>query len=319
LIPGKLAANEYADGMGKKTKSSAEKQLDARRAILRAYESPIEIYGKAIDQFGHPVAGASIKLIPIDRPAEASTSEKNLITDGSGRFSAIGLIGSSMGVSASKDGYLEYPPISQITSSVMLGYSDGTKSSGHSYTNPETPLVLVLHKIGPVGPMMHVEKKRWKLPLDGTTRIIALNSEKGEGKHLIEFRFKSDWNKLPMDNEINSKQFDWSLEIRIPKGGLAWDRNDANFEAPATGYREAIRYEYKATMPREKWKRMRYGRYFVKFADGTYGRIQFDIDGGSDRSPLSMESWLSLKPGSRNLATENMTIKKMDVEEPVDY
>jgi hypothetical protein len=50
------------------------------------------------------------------------------------------------------------------------------------------------------------------------------------------------------------------------------------------------------------------GRYFLKFADDTYGRIHFKIDGASDSRPLYMESWLNLKPGSRNLATDKLII-----------
>jgi hypothetical protein len=146
--------------------------------------------------------------------------------------------------------------------------------------------------------------------------MIALDSEDGEGLHQVEFRLSSNWNQLPMDNEINLKQFDWSFEIRVPGGGFAWDESDVRFEAPAAGYKDVVRYEYSATMPGDKWKRFQKGRYFVRFADDTYGRIQFEIDGGSDRRPLYMESWLSLTPGSRNLATEHMMINVMESEEP---
>jgi hypothetical protein len=175
-----------------------------------------------------------------------------------------------------------------------------------------------LLKIGPTEPLVYVDKRRWTLTVDGTPRKIALDSEKGAGSHQIEFRFWSDTaiRDLPGNNAYTL--FDWSFEILVPGGGLVWDKSDILFEAPETGYKESIRYEYTATMPREKWERVRYGRYFVKFADGSFGRIQFNIDGGSDRSPLYMESWLNLKPGSRNLATETMTVEVIDKEEPAD-
>jgi hypothetical protein len=64
-----------------------------------------------------------------------------------------------------------------------------------------------------------------------------------------------------------------------------------------------IRYHNPADSPPEKWKRVQHGRYFVKFPDGTHARIEFDVDGASDWSPLRMASWMSLKPGSRNLAS----------------
>lgn len=282
-------------------------------SLIDQLNTSIEIYGKVVDQYGDPVSGAEVILRPINRLKD-SYGQKTLKTDEEGKFSAQGMYGKSLGVSVSKEGYLRYPPLSALSSSDHLAYSGD--SGGNRHADPSNRLVLELLKIGTVEPMIHVKKKRWKLPLEGTPLVIGLDTEDGQGKHAVEFRFKSDWNKLPMDNEINSKTFDWSFEIRIPGGGLIWDGSDVAFEAPESGYEETIRYEYLATMPREEWKRLRRGRYFVKFADGTYGRIQFEIDGSSDRKPLYMESWLSLKPDSRNLATENMIIEKMEVEAP---
>src|SRR5690606_16875707 len=97
--------------------------------------------------------------------------------------------------------------------------------------------------------------------------------------------------------------FDWKLEARIPGGGFLKNDSDYNFEAPEDGYKETLEIEYLASMPEEEWKRVAHRRLFVRFADGTYGRIQFSISGGSDLRPLYMTSWMNLKPGSRNLAS----------------
>lgn len=286
-------------------------------ALLDSYKNPIVLYGKVVDQHGEPVPEATVEIfVHSEYFSEKSGTDAVLTTDEKGHFSISGLTGSSIGASAMKDGYLRIPPLSSRSSSARLSYGRGDGGTGDRHADPSNPIVLELLKVGPFEPMIHVAKKRWKLPLDGTPRKIALDSEEGQGSHEIEVRFSSNWNQLPMDNEINSKLFEWSFEIRVPGGGLAWDRSDLEFEAPAAGYEESIRYEYSATMPREEWKRVLQGRYFVKFADDTYGRIQFSIDGGSDRIPLYMESWLSSKPGSRNLATENMIINMIESEEP---
>jgi Carboxypeptidase regulatory-like domain len=284
--------------------------LDLESLISRLNTS-IKVYGRVIDQFGDPVAGANVKLNPINR-LQDSYGERTVITDADGKFSADGLYGKSLGISATKGGYLRIPSLRDHASGASLSYERGGNSTGDKYSVPSNPIVLELIKIGPTEPMVHVDKKRWKLPLDGTPQIIALNAKEGQGTHKIEFRFASNWNKLPMDNEINSKLFDWSFEIRIPGGGFVWDESDAKFEAPTSGYKEVVRYDYPATTPRAEWKRFQKGRYFVKFPDDTYGRIQFDIDGDSDGKPLCMESWLSLTPGSRNLATENMIINVLE-------
>jgi len=304
-----------ADDSKSSLPSHAVAKFDAKQAFLQAFESPIELYGKVVDQHGDPVPSATVKLFPVDTPWEDSKSKMTLISDENGKFSVEGLKGTAMGVQATKDGYLYISPLGGPASSVSVNYGHGG-GTGKRHSNPATPVILTLHKIGPVEPMFYMPDTRWKLPLNGTVRKISLDSKTGEGSRQIEFLFKSDWSKLPMDNEINSKQFDWSFEAKIPGGGFVWSDNDFNFDAPETGYKESIRYHYSADMPREEWKRFQHGRYFVKFADGSYGRIRIDIDGGSDRKPLKMTSWLCLKPGSRNLASPDKDSSWFSSDDP---
>jgi len=278
---------------------------DPTAEFLGAFQTPIELYGKIVNQHGNPVAGATVKLSPVDRPfADQSNSKMTLVSDADGKFSVKGKQGFAMGVSASKDGYMELPPLDGPSSSAMVSYG-GEGKTGKRYSNPATPLVLTLHEIGPVDPIFYVKDKGWKLLMDGTVRAIALDSEKGHGDHKIKFRFKSDWSKLPKNNEMYGKRYDWSLEARIPGGGFLESDSDYKFEAPEKGYQETIKIEYSATMPQEKWEYYVHCRYFVKFSDGSYGRIRFSIDGSSDSTPLDMTSWLNLKPGSRNLSSND--------------
>ena len=143
--------------------------------------------------------------------------------------------------------------------------------------------------------------------VDGTPRKIALDSIDGIGPHQIEFRFMSDWDKVPKDNEINSKRYDWSFEARIPGGGFLINASEYNFEAPPDGYQESIKIAYPSTMDPAQWNRSEFGRYFVKFPDGSYGRLRFSINGASNSNngALSMTSWLNLTPGSQNLASKH--------------
>jgi hypothetical protein len=274
-------------------------------ALLDAFKTPIELYGKIVDQHGNPVAGATVRLSPVDRPfGDQSNSAITLLSDARGEFSVKGKQGFAMGVRATKDGYMTLPPLGGRTSSAMVYYG-GESEEGKCYSDPATPLVLTLHEIGPVDPIFYVKQKGWKLAMDGTLRAIALDSEKGHGEHKIEFQFKSDWSKLPKNNEMYGKRYDWSLEARIPGGGYLESDSDYKFEAPEKGYQETIKIEFSATMPQGQWKRSEHRRYFVKFSDGSYGRIRFSIDGSSNSTPLDMTSWLNLKPGSRNLSSND--------------
>lgn len=272
-------------------------------AFLDAFESPIELHGKVIDQHGDPVPCASITLTPTDSPfGDGSRSRTVVFSDEKGVFSVKGLKGASMGVRAEKTDYMAVPRFGGLASSATIGYS-GDAKTGKIHSNPATPLLLKLHKVGPTEPVIYVERRNWKLPMDGSPHRIALDSQNGDGEHQIEFRFWSDWSSLPKDNEINSKRYRWTFEARIPGGGFIWNDGAFSFEAPETGYKEMIRYHNPADLPRDEWKRVQHGRYFVKFSDGTHARIEFDIDGSSDWSPLRMASWMNLRPGSRNLAS----------------
>jgi hypothetical protein len=274
--------------------------------FLNAYRTPIEFYGKVVDQYGNTIGGATVKVLPTRKPFADSdeSSDFEIISDTNGLFSVNNLKGLSLGIYVTKEGYLDYyggdtdKPVS--SRSIDYGLLD---SKGSEFKDPKYPTLFTLHKLGPLEPIVYVEERRWRLGVVGTPREIALDSNDGLGGHQIRFTFTSNWNQLPKDNEINDKRFDWFFEARIPGGGFIKNDSDYNLEAPEFGYSETLKFEYPATMPKETWKKFRYGRYFVKFADGTHGRIRFCVDGDSDAHPLSMTSWMNLKPGSRNLAS----------------
>ncbi len=276
-------------------------------AFLASFRTPIEFYGKVVNQHGDPVEGASVTFSLLDNPDEDNedpSTRITLLSDREGKFSVKGLKGSSLAVRVTKEGYRTLPNLGleKRASSRLIEYG-GTSDQGAKFKDPANPTLFILHEIGPTDPMMYM-KKRWKLPVNGNPVRIALDSEDGTGPHWIEFRFTSGWNQLPMDNEINKKRFDWKLEARIPGGGFLHNDSEYNSEAPEDGYQESIEIEYLATMPQGTWKRSAHRSLFVKFADDSYGRIRFGIDGASDRRPLYMTSWLNLKPGSRNLASD---------------
>ena len=277
------------------------------RAFIAAYQTPIEFYGKVVNQHGEAVAGASVKILPFDNAFGNSDTQMLLTSDAGGLFSVKGLKGLAIGVMVEKNGYLTWPDLGleKPASAHRIEYGlDDTR--GARFKDPNKPTLFTLHDPGPLEPLVYVKEKRWSLPVDGFPRNIALDAEDGLGTHLIEFRFTSDWSKLPNENASNYKHFDWKLEVSIPGGGFCKYVGDYAFDAPETGYQEKITINYPADMTDRQWKRMAFRRCFVKFADGTCARIRFGIDGGTaaDYGPLSMTSWMNRKPGSRNLASD---------------
>jgi hypothetical protein len=273
-------------------------------AFLDAFKTPIELYGRVEDQDGKPVAGATVEMYPVDSPfGTASASALVMASDAEGKFSVKGLRGVSMGVSVFKEGYIHISPLGGSASQATVTYADGSKQ-GKRYSNPATPLILRLQNPGRMEPLVYVARKRWKLEIDGTPELIALDTEGGKGSHQIEFRLWSNTRDRDKPGADVYDAFDWTFEARIPGGGFIWNDSDLNFEAPESGYKELVRYHYPSSLSRDKWRRFQNGRYFLKFPDGTHARVWFDIDAGSDRRPLSMQSWFNPKIGSRNLASD---------------
>ncbi len=294
-----------ADQNGSPPSHAKARKDNPAGALLDLFKTPIELYGKVEDQHGRPVPGATVKLYPVDNPlGTASTNKVVMTSDAAGGFSVKGLKGMSVSVDVSKKGFVDISPLGGPASQATVYYADGA-ADGKRYSNPKTPLVLRLQNPGPLEPLVHVRQKRWKIALDGTPLLIALDSEDGKGSHQIEFKLWSDTLDRDKPGANVYDPYDWTFEARIPGGGFIWNDSDFNFEAPETGYKEMIRYHLPKSLPRDKWKGFRSGRYFVRFPDGTHARIFFDIDAGSNRRPLYMASWFNAKPGSRNLASED--------------
>jgi hypothetical protein len=161
------------------------KQTTPMSAFLSAFETPISLFGKVVDQHDDPVPGASVKLSPISKPfSDGSGEGPTLVTDANGNFSIQGLRGFSMGVSARKDdGYLYLSPLGGPASSAMVSYDDDA-ADGKRYSNPATPITLTLHKIGTTEPLLSMEDTRWKLPIDN--KVSA--SPWIQNKHLVHIR-----------------------------------------------------------------------------------------------------------------------------------
>ncbi len=299
------ASDQQRSGSGSSSRPTPDIPINPWKQFFGAFKTPIDLYGKVIDQHGEPVVGAKVLLTPVDTAFEdQSNSKVTVITDNNGLFFITDKKGSAIGARASKDGYMSYTGFpGQPMSGTTVDYAFGAEG-GKRHRNPSTPLILTLHKVGAIDPLFYVKQRRWRLELDGTPRKIALDSGDGKGAHSIEFRLKSDWTTVPNTNESYDMIYDWNFEAKIAGGGFVPVDSDYKFEAPETGYQESIQFGSTASVPKEEWQRSVQRRYFVKFLDGSYGRIFLYVDAGTDAEygPLKMTSWLNLKPGSRNLA-----------------
>jgi Carboxypeptidase regulatory-like domain len=298
-----LSNRESEKSVFQPTSKNLVNKEDGMSAFLRAFNQKIDLYGKVVDQHGNAIEGANIQVYANDKPfSDGGSPAANLVSDSSGRFTVLELKGISLGVQAEKKGFIPY-------GSTLGGPTSTANVSDSKHSNSSRPLILTLHDPGVMEPLVHQEDQRWKLPSDGTPQKIFLDSGNGQQPlRYIEFRFMTKRFQLPKE-QLYGHPYDWSLEIYILGGGFVRNENDLSlgsyyqFEAPLDGYQEVIKYGFSAQLPKEKWKKIVTDSFFVRFSDGTYGRIRFLIQGSSQNSPLLMETWWNPKSGSRNLSS----------------
>jgi hypothetical protein len=69
------------------------------------WKMPIEFYGKVLDQFGQPVAGAEVELNWTTVIGPIPDPKKSIFTGSDGRFAVTGIQGKGITISVSKVGY----------------------------------------------------------------------------------------------------------------------------------------------------------------------------------------------------------------------
>jgi hypothetical protein len=155
--PGETKLVSHDGGSGPHSHATAHKDNPAG-ALVDLFKTPIELYGRVEDQHGKPIAGAKIELFPLDNPTGGSSHSKTVLTsDAKGEFSIKGLHGISMGVQASKEGFIHLPPLDGPSSSTNVAYASGAEA-GKRYSNPKTPLVLRLQNPGMIEPLVCVRE-----------------------------------------------------------------------------------------------------------------------------------------------------------------
>ena len=294
IIGGSLPVSSPQDSPSSKKRPSAtyEKMVEQFRSDFR---TPINFYGKVIDQGGNPVPDAEVKLSANDK-ADGRPSDYTRKTDEAGMFSITGAHGITLAVEVSKPGYRAIAPQhGKTTSSGLFDY--GLSSHGVYQSSESAPTIFMLYKPGPTEPLVKIGEKNFRIARDGSPLSIALD---GRNTHQVILRC---WN-TDLQRPEGQQKYDWRLEITVPNGGLV-ARNDAfDFEAPTDGYLPTDKIDMPASLPfgRGGWSGSAERSYFLRFADGVFARAKIEMHAGGDHFVV-WESFLNPKAGSRNLET----------------
>jgi len=298
LLVSKLSGFIGGPASGARSSGSIFREIAARfdQAVKRhqAFDRAVDLYGQVVDQNGDPVAGASIKIYPLEGPSPDHGRVLTQTADAGGRFHVTGLKAASVGIDASHPGYI---PLSDLgpakpASGRVIDY-DSPSGTGPLHRNPATPAILTLIKPLPPEPLDKIVGRRTDLPGNGDPRWLEMDRE-----HRIEVRCPSEWDQHP---EGQRQKYSWRVELKLPEGGGFVERHGPeDFEAPSGGYQEAVVLDFPESLPTGKWHPDVERSYFVRFPDGLYARLDFSMGTGYAQF-ARWSSWLNPKAGSRTL------------------
>ncbi len=261
------------------------------KQALAPWHTPIEFYGKVIDQNSNPVEGASIQFQWSGDSEKISKAETT--SDVDGLFSLQGKKGRVLDVSVSKEGY----------------YNSHKDKTGFLYAlgpdiyspDPLNPVVFHLRKKGNGESLIEKDfppsiGQIWQLHHDGTpVELDLLNGSpnpNGNGQLKLEF-----WRDI---SDLKKQPFDWKLQLSVAGGGLLQTDEEFPFDAPENGYQPSIVIDMPAT--NQNWIGDLRTKFYVQLPNGNYGRIDFYLL--SYNGVFTVKSWVN-PTGSRNLEPAN--------------
>ena len=287
-------------------------------------ESPVEFYGKVVDQNGFPLIGTEVRC---SWPFMTSMDNLALTTSApDGRFEVTGRHSMSMTFSVSAPpGYRKTETsrqdflFAELSERLRAAYlkRDGSMTVRHK-PDKSNPVIFMLRKIESADSLYHSEQGGDNLPRDGSPRYYSFSTNSGKAlerptDHCVEFRLISEKDpKIPNDGKL----FNWCLSIRVPGGGIQLLQTIENADsgdydellAPVSGYQEEIRFDFPKSLPVGDWKGSINREFFFYFPDKTYGRA---IIHGSFED-VRIETFLNPK-GFRNLLfDETKSLKLKD-------
>ena len=262
------------------------KEREVKRRIDPEYEwkMPINFFGRVVDENEQPVPSAKVELSWTDL-SQAGSSQAQTTTDAQGFFSLLNQTGRHLEVRVSKDGY--YTPKRQ---QISFDYAAFWEADYH-VPDPNNPVLFHIRKKNQ-GEALRSGEIRPTMPADGTPmRFDLLNGGRLSPDGQLEIAAVTNTQKYP------PKIFNWRATILVPGGGLIEHDAEFPFEAPEDGYQPSVGFDMPTNAP--DWKPLIEKSYFIEFGSPPrYGRIQVQINGGSQKASVSY--WVN-PSGSRNL------------------
>lgn len=254
------------------------------------WKTPIEFYGKVVDQDGMPVAGATADVIWTDMSANGS-SQMEATSGTAGLFSITGIHGKHMTVQVNKEGYYR-----QLTDAKSAFEYAGFWEPSYHIPDKEKPVIFRLRKKGEAAALVRYGPTLFGVKPDGTRAVFDLASgRKNSGRGDVSIR-------ITKGAKSANKQFDWEVTLEAVGSGAGLLESQEEFmtAAPDAGYQPSWKFRQKAG--EGKYQPEMQAKFFVKTAGGQFARIEVRVlPDYNDTAAVDLVSYLNPKPGDRNL------------------
>ena len=248
------------------------------------WKTPIEFYGRVLDQHQQPVIGARVK---VQWSTIGATPERDLLTDSDGKFHITGINGKGIsamvicppGYTSGQSGYQSFE------------YSAFWETRFH-VPDQAKPVLFRLWRFADTEPMYFWDRLK-KMTVDGQKVWFDTKTGKFGPTGDVAFSTKRGATYAP-------HQFDWSMTVETaPGGGLALSVDDLMFEAPEGGYQPSWTHELSGKEP--SYTVDKGIRFYLKTSDGKYAAVKADITHmGVPEAEVNVLAYVN-PSGSRNL------------------
>jgi hypothetical protein len=205
------------------------KDEQMREGLATLNDEQVVLYGRVIDQFGAPVAGATVAAsIQVNNGVRVGADRFSLNTDANGAFTISGYKGKALGINITKAGY------DLATTNTRFVYSLLWPEAERHVHDPNNPVVFKMWKRQGVEPLVGIDQ-RYRLQVTDT----PVNFDLLTGKIVPsggDLRITVD---RPSGIVSQRQPQDWGLKIEAVNGGLietSFAEARVTYQAPENGY-----------------------------------------------------------------------------------
>jgi hypothetical protein len=230
---------------------------------LQQIQPPIEFYGKVLDEEEQPVVGASVEFVWTHVHPEADF-KKDASSGADGSFSLTAVDGCALDVHVSKQGYYPVKGLNRDNFNYVA-----LPGSNPLQPDPASPIIFYLRKKGPGADL--ITSRRGVSPemeISGLTDGTAVRVNFLNHKVAPDGQLELSAVKPPRGQPATR----WSFRMSIPDGGFIEENDEFPFEAPQSGYKPTIEFDFVAGST--NWTQVLHKRYYIVFGEPPkYGRI----------------------------------------------